>query len=568
MRMQRDAAAARADLSAATTPWGLIARILRPGVGRLAIAVVFLGAAAAVHMVLPWFLAQIVDKGLVAHDRDALLSWSLGMFLVSLINPLCYVIGYRQMALGQAEAQRRTADRLTDLLGEHADRNGHQAAAGDMVNLVTWDNQATASMYTTVGHGAMNLIACVLGTVLVWRINPWLGATIGLGVVATTLIAGPLLGRLQRRQQDYRGKLAELTIQAADVAVGLRVLRGIGGEHRFLQRYRQHSQQLRDSAYRVTDSNAWVQALQAAVPLAYLATVTWLGARLARSGAISVGELSAAFGYASGLIMYSGSFLGNARATVNAYVGAGRLVAAFGSGGSIPEGHGEPAPYGDLRDARTGLVIPAGKLTVLVANRAAQADSALRRLAGYGGPDGGVTWGERPLSGIEPQAMREQVLLLADDDYLFAGTLRDALNAPDDETALAALNTACAADVLTQAGGTLDGAVADRGRNLSGGQRQRLTLARALAAHPAVLLAVEPTSAVDATTESHVTERLVAARRGSTTVVASSSRLWLAMADHVVWLTDADGTGTDGRGAGAARSADGLAVIRVRKGAH
>lgn len=568
MRMQRDAMAARADLSAATTPWGLIARILRPGAGRLAIAVVFLGAAAAVHMVLPWFIAQIVDKGLVAHDRDALLTWSLGMFLVSLINPLCYVIGYRQMTLAGAAAQRRTADRLTDLLSERAGRNGQPAVVGDMVNLVTWDNQATASMYSTFGHGAMNLIACVLGTVLVWQINPWLGATIGLGVVATTLIAGPLLGRLQRRQQDYRGKLADLTAQAADVAAGLRVLRGIGGEHRFLQRYRQQSRRLQDSAYRVTDSNSWVQALQDAVPLAYLATVTWLGARLARSGAISVGELSAAFGYASGLIMYSGSFLGNARSIVDAYVGASRLVAAFASGGSVPQGGGEPTPHGDLRDARTGLVIPAGKLTVVVANRTAQADAALRRLAGYGGPDGGVTWGGRPLSAIGSQEMREQVLLLADDDYLFAGPLRDVLNAPDDETALAALNTACAADVLTQLGGTLDGAVADRGRNLSGGQRQRLTLARALAAHPSVLLAVEPTSAVDATTESRVTERLMAARRGSTTVVASSSRLWLARADHVAWLPDADDTGTDGRGARAARSADGRAVTRVRKGAR
>lgn len=569
MPVPHAAAASRWDLAEATSPWGLIARILRPGAGRLAVAVVALGAAAVVHMVLPWFIARVVDEGLVAGDRGALLRWSLGMFAVALINPVCYVLGYRQLALGEAEAERRTAGRLTDRLGEEAGRDGWRAAAGDMVNLVGTDCRATAAMYSTCGHGAMNLIAFVLGTVLVWRIHPWLGITLGVGVVATTLIAGPLLGGLQRRQRDYRDDLADLTGQAADVTAGLRVLRGIGGEDRFLERYRRQSRRLRDSAYRVTESGSWVQALQEAVPFAYLAAITWLGARLALSGAVSVGELSAAFGYATALVMYSGSLLGNARAVVAAHVGAGRLVKALTSrGGAVRISgapHGDwPDPYGELCDARTGLVIAGGKLTVVVTDRAAKAASALRRLAGHGGPDPGVTWAGRPLHVTGPRDLHGRALLLADDDYLFAGTLRDVLNAPDDEAALAALDTACATDLLTQLGG-LDGTVADRGRNLSGGQRQRLTLARALAARPPVLLAMEPTSAVDAATESRIAERLTLARRGRTTVVVSSSPLWSAGADHVVRLADA-GTSGAGRRAGPTGSGGFAATGEGREG--
>jgi ABC-type multidrug transport system fused ATPase/permease subunit len=565
----RDAAAppaAPASLSTARTPSGFIVRVLQIGTGRLAVAVVALGAAAAVHMVVPWFISRIVDEGLVAGDRDALLSWSLGMFAVSLINPLCYVVGYRQMALAEAGAHRCIADCLTERLSERAGHAGQRATAGDMVNLVTVDSRATASMYSAFGHGAMNLIALVLGTVLVWRIQPWLGVTLGLGVIATTLIAGPLLGRLQRRQRAYRDELAQLTAQAADLTAGLRVLRGLGGERRFLQNYRRQSWRLRDSAYRVADPNSWVLALQQAVPLAYLAAVTWLGARFALSGAISVGELSAAFGYATGLIMYSGSLLGNVRAVVAARVGASRLVTALAAqggelrGGDDPRGSGGPAPHG----ARTSLVIPAGKLTAVVADRTARAASALGRLAGHGTPDDGVTWAGQPLRGMEPQEMRRQVMLLADDDYLFAGTLREVLNAPDDETALAALEAACAEDVLAQLGG-LDGQVTDRGRNLSGGQRQRLALGRALAARPSVLLAVEPTSAVDATTESRVVERVTSARRGLTTVVVSSSPLWLTGADHVVQFREPEGCpGTDERVPGSAASG-GPIVTSVRR---
>ena len=49
--------------------------------------------------------------------------------------------------------------------------------------------------------------------------------------------------------------------------------------------------------------------------------------------------------------------------------------------------------------------------------------------------------------------------------------------------------------------GGLDASIAAGGSDLSGGQRQRTQLARAVYAAPEVLLAVEPTSAVDANTE-------------------------------------------------------------------
>jgi ABC-type transport system involved in cytochrome bd biosynthesis fused ATPase/permease subunit len=61
---------------------------------------------------------------------------------------------------------------------------------------------------------------------------------------------------------------------------------------------------------------------------------------------------------------------------------------------------------------------------------------------------------------------------------------------------------------------------------------------RALFTDPEVLLAVEPTSALDAHTEATVAHRLRDARRGRTTVVACTSPLVLDRADVVHHLVD------------------------------
>ncbi|HEY4453691.1 MAG TPA: ABC transporter ATP-binding protein, partial [Pseudonocardiaceae bacterium] len=202
------------------------------------------------------------------------------------------------------------------------------------------------------------------------------------------------------------------------------------------------------------------------------------------------------------------------------------------------DGKGPGAPA-DLVDPDSGLRLVTGRTTALVTARPSDAVAVVDRLARY--VDSSVTWGDRPISEVALDEVRRRILVADNDAYLFAGTFREVVHTEDDhgDTEIAeAVRLAAARDVLAGLPEGMDSNIQARAANLSGGQRQRLRLIRALLADPEVLLLVEPTSAVDAHTESLIAQRVGAARAGRTTLLVGTSPLLLDRADEVVFLVD------------------------------
>ncbi len=86
-----------------------------------------------------------------------------------------------------------------------------------------------------------------------------------------------------------------------------------------------------------------------------------------------------------------------------------------------------------------------------------------------------------------------------------------------------------------------------RPSEMSGGQQQRVAIARAIATHPAIIMADEPTGALDSKTGLHVLEILHSLHQdGSTIILITHDNSIAATADRIVRLSDgkvvADGT--------------------------
>lgn len=494
------------------------------------------------QLLTPAAIGEAVGYGLVDRSQAALVWWGVAVLGLG-VGQAVFALFVERLELSvRVGSGYQTMQFITRKACDLGATVGRRVTAGDLVTVGVSDINLIGQALESGARGVGGAVGCAVVAALMLATS-WRVGLLVLAAVPAILFCTTRLSRtLRNRQAEVRQRQRELTDEAIDIVRGLRVLRGFGGEEMIAGRYREGSQRLRFTVVRQARAQATLAAAITFLPGLLLTGVVALAGELVLARKLSAGQMVAFYAYAAFLVLPINRMTYAVSRAMQAHVAAANITRLLRMEPDIGPGPGPgamPGP-GALADPESGLVVPANGLTAVVC-AAGDAVKLSDRLGRYA--DSGATYGGRPLAGLPLVGVRERILLSAAGDRLFAGPLRRELDPADrlegsDDPLWAAVDAAAARDIIEALPDRLETSVAAGGQEYSGGQQQRLRLARALMADPEVLVLIDPTSAVDAHTESSMAEGIARLRRGRATVVFTTSILLLNQADRVALVID------------------------------
>lgn len=147
-------------------------------------------------------------------------------------------------------------------------------------------------------------------------------------------------------------------------------------------------------------------------------------------------------------------------------------------------------------------------------------------------------------SDMTREELRNRFGMVLQDTWLFEGTIRDNIGYAEDdmpmERIVASAKSACAHNFIKTLPGGYEMMLNKGAENLSQGERQLLTIARALASDPEIMILDEATSNVDTHTELLIQRAMAELMKGRTSFVIAHRLSTIRDADMILYMEDGD----------------------------
>lgn len=528
---------------------------------RIAVVVAILLAAAqcALKLWLPRMMENTVNNGVLAGSLDYIRANGLRMLAVCVVlgilgyaaNLLCAVIGQR-FAL---RLRNETYQNITGLSVRQVSGLG----CGTLITTLTSDIDQCASLISAIILLVVEpLLLMVGGIAMMWRIAPSFGQMF-IAFVAVQLLVMVLFirhtapgfarvraavdvmnNRLQKALSNF--SLAKMSNTQAVEQAG----------------FDQRNDALFDASYRVQRLVAIFNPVIMLLMNMAVACVLWLSGHRLSEGAINVGMVLSAITYSEQVLLsiMAGGLM--YRKLTEAQPSARRVRRILSIQPDLADGQARlDGPFralsfknvtfayaegGKVLDG-VDFTIRAGEMLAVIgpigSGKTTLADLCARL---YDATGGQVLLNDRPIGDWRNGDVLGAVALVERQTDVLEGTVEDNVRFGREGIArdevLRALEAAQLKDYLADKPAGIETPLTSMGKSLSGGERQRLTIARALAGRPGLLVLDDATSALDYETEQALFD---AVRRvyPDMALLLVTNRLYSAMqADRILVLNE------------------------------
>ncbi|MFQ7125202.1 MAG: ABC transporter ATP-binding protein [Eisenbergiella sp.] len=548
--------------------WKRLFSYLKPCLARLFFTLIF-AAVSTAFMVLAPFLIGKVTTTLFDSIRDGVFYWQtllallLGLVFIYLVSQLFSVLQGFSMAKLTADVMKRLRSdidaKMHRLKLNYYDTHTH----GDILSVITNDvdtlNNALSQNLTSIVTQVITAIG-ILAMML--AISPSL-TLIPVIMVPLSLLSA---ARVMKASEKYYGQqqelLGALNGYIEEMYNGQQVVQTFNYQKRASKAFGLLNEKLRESSRKAETTAGAVTPVTTLVnDLGYVLCAA-IGCFRAIGGILTVGNVQAMLEYTRKFAEPFSTLAGMAGSFGAAAAAGNRIFSLLDAEEVIPDPQNcilpEQAsgtvtfqnvsfgytPDRPLMKDVSFSILPGQKAAVVGPTGAGKTTLVNLLMRFYEINSGSILVDGIDIRDMSRAELRSHFGMVLQDTWLFEGSIRDNIgysseNMPFEEI-LSAAKSACAHSFIKTLPGGYDMILSKGAENISQGERQLLTIARALAATPEIMILDEATSNVDTHTEALIQHAMAELMKGRTSFVIAHRLSTIRDADIILYMEDGD----------------------------
>ena len=405
-----------------------------------------------------------------------------------------------------------------------------------------------------MGIGAFIRVLTNSNNSMAWVIGAAIACIIGI-VLVLFIIAMPKFKKLQ-------DLVDRLNLVSREILTGLPVIRAFNTEKKEEKRFDDANTNLMKTNMFVNRTMSIMMPALMFVMNSVMLLIVWVGAGKVDEGIMQVGDIMAFIQYTMHIVI---SFLVISMISImlpRAAVSAKRINEVLETEASVKDKEEikefveEKKGYVEFKnvsfrypDADTEILeditftAKPGETTALIGSTGSGKSTVVNLIPRFYD----VTGGELLIDGVNvkdvPQKeLRNRIGFVPQKGVLFSGTIESNIkygnNSMSEEQMKKAAEIAQATDFIERKEKGFNSEIAQGGNNVSGGQKQRLSIARALAIDPEIIVFDDSFSALDFKTDSKLREELSKQTKGKTVIIVAQRISTILNADQIIVLDE------------------------------
>lgn len=548
--------------------WKRLFSYLKPCLARLFFTLIF-AAVSTAFMVLAPFLIGKVTTTLFDSIRDGVFYWQtlltllLGLVFIYLVSQLFSVLQGFSMAKLTADVMKRLRSdidaKMHRLKLNYYDTHTH----GDILSVITND---VDTLHNALSQNLTSIVTQVITAIGILAMM--LAISPSLTLIPVIMVPLSLLSaaRVMKASEKYYGQqqelLGALNGYIEEMYNGQQVVQTFNYQKRASKAFGLLNEKLRESSRKAETTAGAVTPVTTLVnDLGYVLCAA-IGCFRAIGGILTVGNVQAMLEYTRKFAEPFSTLAGMAGSFGAAAAAGNRIFSLLDAEEVIPDPQNCIVPeqasgtvtfqnvsFGYTPDRPlmkdvSFSILPGQKAAVVGPTGAGKTTLVNLLMRFYEINSGSILVDGIDIRDMSRAELRSHFGMVLQDTWLFEGSIRDNIgysseNMPFEEI-LSAAKSACAHSFIKTLPGGYDMILSKGAENISQGERQLLTIARALAATPEIMILDEATSNIDTHTEALIQHAMAELMKGRTSFVIAHRLSTIRDADIILYMEDGD----------------------------